>query len=75
MLSIEKNLIQFRKHPILIVWAGKDFVLNDKILEKWRSIFPEAKVEIIPDAGHYLQEDAYERIVPMISRFLKENPI
>nr|HID59159.1 alpha/beta fold hydrolase [Desulfobacterales bacterium] len=73
MLTIEENLIQFKDRPILILWGGKDFVLNKKVLEKWCSIFPEAEVRIIPDAGHYLQEDAYERIVPMISAFLKAN--
>jgi pimeloyl-ACP methyl ester carboxylesterase len=31
---------------------------------------PDAKVTRLDDAGHYLQEDAYERIVPALVRFV-----
>jgi haloalkane dehalogenase len=36
----------------------------------WRKSLPQAAVTQIEDAGHYLQEDAYERIVPELLRFL-----
>ena len=32
----------------------------------WLDTFPEAEVTRILDAGHYLQEDAYEVIVPAL---------
>ena len=70
--QIEQELQLFRHTPTLINWAGKDFVLNDIILQKWLELFPHAQLENYPDAGHYLQEDAYERIIPRIKQFLKE---
>jgi pimeloyl-ACP methyl ester carboxylesterase len=32
--------------------------------------FPDAQVTRIGDAGHYLQEDAHERIVPALLDFV-----
>jgi haloalkane dehalogenase len=72
--EIEDNLGKFKNTPILIAWAGKDFVLNHAILRRWQEIFPHAEVEVYPDAGHYIQEDAYERVVPRIQQFLEKYP-
>jgi hypothetical protein len=33
--------------------------------------FPDARVLWLPDAGHYLQEDAHGRIVPALLEFLR----
>ena len=36
----------------------------------WLDTFPDATVTKLDDAGHYLQEDAHERIVPELVRFV-----
>jgi len=36
----------------------------------WLDTFPDARVTRLEDAGHYLQEDAYERIVPELVSFV-----
>jgi hypothetical protein len=36
----------------------------------WLDTFPDPSVTKIEDAGHYLQEDAHERIVPELVRFV-----
>jgi pimeloyl-ACP methyl ester carboxylesterase len=36
----------------------------------WLDTFPGAKVIRLDDAGHYLQEDAHERIVPELVGFV-----
>jgi hypothetical protein len=36
----------------------------------WLVTFPDAKVTKLDDAGHYLQEDAHEQIVPELVRFV-----
>lgn len=36
----------------------------------WLDTFPDAKATKLNDAGHYLQEDAHERIVPELVRFV-----
>lgn len=59
--------------PVRIVWAMRDPGFPPKYLEQmWRRTFPHAEVTRLPDAGHYLQEDAHERIVPELLDFLAE---
>ena len=47
------------------MWAMKDIAFTPELVDQlWLNTFPDAEVERIADAGHYLQEDAHERIVP-----------
>ena len=71
---IEENLSLFRNHPVQIIWGGQDFVFNDHFLDRWKEIFPQAEVNRIEGAGHYVLEDAHEDILPMMKKFLKKNP-
>jgi cis-3-alkyl-4-acyloxetan-2-one decarboxylase len=73
--NIEENLEQFKSLPVMIAWGAKDFVFNDHFLKKWQGIFPEAEVHHVQDAGHYVVEDAHERIIPWIQEFLQNNPL
>jgi cis-3-alkyl-4-acyloxetan-2-one decarboxylase len=72
--SIQENLHQFRDRPMMIVWGKQDFCFNDYFLQRWKEYFPEAKVHELQDAGHYVVEDAHERIVPWMEEFLKNHP-
>jgi haloalkane dehalogenase len=40
------------------------------MLQQWRNTLPDAPVTELDDVGHYCQEDAHERIVPQLLRFL-----
>ncbi len=61
----------FRGKPVMIAWAMKDVAFTSQTLDQlWLKTFPDAQVMRIPDAGHYLQEDAHERIVPALVEFL-----
>lgn len=73
--SIERGLTSFRRHPMIIMWGGKDPVFTKLLLTGWRERFPHAAVKEIDDAGHYVVEDAYERIIPWIHEFLESHPI
>jgi len=73
--NIEENLAQFASLPVLIAWGAKDFVFTDQFLNRWKKIFPDAEVHWIPDAGHYVVEDAHDRILHWVKHFLKRNPI
>jgi hypothetical protein len=43
----------------------RDIAFTPEILERaWLGTFPDAEVLRLEDAGHYLEEDARERIVP-----------
>jgi pimeloyl-ACP methyl ester carboxylesterase len=73
LAEIEHGLEQhFRSKPVKIVWAMKDIAFTPQVLEQlWLRTFPDAQVTRIEDAGHYLQEDAHERIVPALLEFLQ----
>jgi cis-3-alkyl-4-acyloxetan-2-one decarboxylase len=68
MAEVEQGLQQhFRSKPVRIVWAMKDIAFTPQVLEQlWLNTFPDAEVTRLEDAGHYLQEDAHERIVPVL---------
>lgn len=75
MKTIEKGLAQFKNHPVLIVWGENDFCFNNRFLERWRVFFPKAQVRRISYAGHYVVEDAWEKIVPWMKDFFVSNPV
>lgn len=68
--SVEQGLSQFRDRPTRLIWGGRDFCFNDHFLGRWKEILPDAEVNRIADAGHYVLEDAREEVVPQITRFL-----
>jgi haloalkane dehalogenase len=73
MQNIETNLHKFRDRPTMIVWGKKDFCFNDHFLRKWCDYFPDAEVHEVRDAGHLVVEDAHEKIIPWMRRFLENN--
>ena len=72
--EIEERLERhFRDKPVGIAWAMKDIAFTKEMLERlWLKTFPDAEVLRLPDAGHYLQEDAHERIVPALIEHLHD---
>jgi pimeloyl-ACP methyl ester carboxylesterase len=74
--EIEQGLEQhFRAKPVAITWAMRDIAFTPEVLEGlWLRTFPDADVLRLDDAGHYLQEDAHERIVPRLLDFLGRAP-
>jgi haloalkane dehalogenase len=70
--GIEEGLKRdFAAKPVKIAWAMKDIAFTKEVLELlWMETFPEAAVMRLEDAGHYLQEDAHERIVPTLVEFI-----
>jgi haloalkane dehalogenase len=68
--AIARELPRLAAHSKLILWGGRDFCFDDRFLEHWREIFPEAACERYPDAGHYVLEDAGIPIRRRIGEFL-----
>ena len=65
-------LSQFADRPAIIFWGKQDFVFDDAFLAVWKQKLPRAEVHEYADAGHYVLEDAHERIIPELQRFLAE---
>jgi pimeloyl-ACP methyl ester carboxylesterase len=70
---IEQALPQFQDRPTLICWGSQDFCFDAHALAGWTSRFPRAVVHCFQDAGHYVVEEAHERIVPLIRQFLADH--
>ena len=70
MQKIEASLPQFRDRPMMIFWGAKDFCFNDAFLDGWVQRFPDAAVHRFAEAGHYVVEDAGDRILPLLRKFL-----
>jgi pimeloyl-ACP methyl ester carboxylesterase len=70
--EVEEGLERhFRSRPVAIAWAMRDIAFTPQILDQaWGGTFPDARVIRLEQAGHYLQEDAHERIVPELLEFL-----
>jgi haloalkane dehalogenase len=67
---VDDNLHRLADRPILICWGMKDFVFDEHFLAEWQRRFPDAKVHAFVDAGHYVLEDARDRVIRAVSEFL-----
>lgn len=64
----------FRDKPVGIAWGMKDQAFTPEVLEKlWLGTFPDAVVTRVPDAGHFVQEDAHEQVVPALLAHLQRS--
>jgi pimeloyl-ACP methyl ester carboxylesterase len=70
VVDIESKLGAFRETPMFLPWGMKDWVFDEAFLNGWTRRFPRARVERFDDCGHFLLEDAPERLVPLISGFV-----
>jgi len=69
------RLHEFADRPAIACWGLKDFVFDADFLDGFRQRLPQLEVHAWEDAGHYVLEDAHERIIPLVERFLADNPL
>lgn len=56
-----------RDVPVVLIFGRKDPALgSDEIIGRWREEFPAATYVDLPDAGHYIQEDAPDVIADAV---------
>ena len=69
--SIEQRLAVLQEKPVEMVWGMKDPAFGTECcIRKWLGHFPNANLDRIKDASHYLQEDSPDRIVCATERLL-----
>lgn len=71
LLDIEYGLELLSEKPMFIAWGGRDFCFDNTFYDEWRRRFPRAQTLYCENAGHYLLEDAGDRVIPAICDFLK----
>lgn len=72
-LQMESRLKLLKDVPLLLGWGLKDIIFCRKMLNEWIRHFPRAQVHRMPDAGHYVLEDAADEIIPIIKNFVDHN--
>jgi haloalkane dehalogenase len=70
LLGIEQGLARFVGRPVCLIWGMRDWCFTPAFLERFLEFFPKAEVHRFDDAGHYVVEDAHERIVPILAEFV-----
>jgi len=70
---IGHNLMQFQDTPMLILWGGRDFCFTRHFYNEWRQRFPGAQSHFFGEAGHYVLEDAFAAIAPLVTGFFHKH--
>jgi haloalkane dehalogenase len=73
--AIEEALPALADKPMLLVWGMKDWCFTPAFLAEFERRFPKAETFRIADAGHYVFEDAWQRIMPRLREFLEAHLI
>ena len=72
--SIWDERATFADKPALLLWGFRDIAFREKELDRWRSALSDARVLTFEDCGHFLAEEAPERILPALRDFMSEPP-
>ena len=57
--------------PMCVVWGADDMVIPVSHADNARTLAPTARVEVIPDAGHFPHKDHPERFVRVLRDFVR----
>jgi haloalkane dehalogenase len=72
MLAVREALSRWEK-PALVLFSDSDPIFSPADGERFARLIPGAlPAETIEGAGHFLQEDAGERLADRIGRFLAQ---
>ncbi len=73
--KIDAGTQSFQDRPALILWGDQDFCFTPWFREQLQARFPAAEVHAWPDVGHWIVEEATERVIPLIEDFLERHPL
>lgn len=68
--EIWNDRAQFVGKPALIVWGHKDIAFRQKELDTWKVALQNHTVHELPDCGHFLAEEASEKVAGYIRGFV-----
>jgi len=70
--AVAKGLPALSGHRKMILWGAKDFCFDETFLSRWLEIYPDARVDRLGRAGHYVLEDSGAEGRARITDFLKQ---
>lgn len=68
---VECGLPFLARRPVCIIWGMRDWCFRAECLQRFCRCFPEAEVHRMADAGHFVVEDASDRVTEILAGFLK----
>jgi abhydrolase domain-containing protein 6 len=60
--------------PTLVVWGARDSLVPVRLAEQWRDALPDARLELIPGAGHVPMFENPSAFTNVVLDFLEEGP-
>jgi pimeloyl-ACP methyl ester carboxylesterase len=57
--------------PTLVIWGERDPYLSARLCTGLETLVADLRVELLPEASHWVQNDAAERVNGLLSAFLK----
>ena len=60
-----------QRKPALIVWGHRDIAFRKKELDRWMSERSDFELHEFEDCGHFLAEEAPEKLVTTLRAFMK----
>ena len=75
LMAIERGLPSLAGRPWQFIWGMRDWCFTPAFLQRFLDFFPQAQVHRLAEAGHYVVEDAYEQIGPLVEQFLTGHPL
>jgi pimeloyl-ACP methyl ester carboxylesterase len=70
LAEIDAGLALFKAHPMLLCWGDDDFCFTPEFRAEWERRFPQAQSLHWDGVGHYIMEDAPERVIAAMDAFL-----
>ena len=71
--GMEEQLKQITELPVQLVWGMQDWCFRPTCLARFEQIFRQAKTCRLPQASHYVVEDAPEQVIDCLKLFLDHN--
>jgi haloalkane dehalogenase len=70
MQEFRDNLGRLNEQPKILLWGMLDTIFPPKVMDYWEKIYSGIKRIELAEAGHFLQEDAPEKVVQAIRDFI-----
>jgi len=69
-----RGLLRRIEVPTMLIWGDRDPVFHKEMTEDFGEWVPNLRVEHIPEAGHFVQTDAPEKVNALLIDFLATQP-
>lgn len=69
LIALEDGLPRLQNKPMLLIWGERDWCFTPHFLAEFQRRCPQAETFSLPDAGHYVFEDAWEQMLVRMREF------